>query len=61
MKRVEKFGVFVELEARGKSGGGKKITGLAHVSELADGFVEDVGKLFPVGQGTNKFGVWVWR
>ena len=44
VKRVEKFGVFVELPEQGG------VTGLAHVSELADDFVKDIGALFSVGQ-----------
>lgn len=43
VKRIEPFGVFVEMQ-----GGG--ITGLAHKSELADTFVKDPGSLFSVGQ-----------
>jgi rRNA biogenesis protein RRP5 len=44
VRRVEPFGVFVQLEGGGASG-------LAHVSELADGFVADVTALFAPGQG----------
>ena len=47
VKRIEAFGVFVELEG---GGGEKNVTGLAHKSELADAFVRDPGQLFSVGQ-----------
>lgn len=43
VRKVEKFGVFVELDGSGA-------VGLAHVSELADGFVKDVAELFKVDQ-----------
>jgi rRNA biogenesis protein RRP5 len=43
VKRIEAFGVFVELQ-------GGSVTGLAHKSELADAFVRDPGQLFSVGQ-----------
>ena len=45
VKRIEKYGVFVQLE------GGA--VGLAHVSEVADAFVADVNELFKVGQGVR--------
>ena len=44
VRKVEKFGVFVQLE-------GLNLTGMAHVSELADGFVQDPGQLFKPNQG----------
>ena len=43
VKRIEKFGVFVSIKD-------PPVTGLAHVSELSDGYVQDVFKLFNVGQ-----------
>eukprot|EP00889_Picochlorum_renovo_P001991 jgi/Picre1/29021/NNA_004415.t1 len=43
VKRIEKFGVFVSIKD-------SPVTGLAHVSELSDGYVQDVFKLFSVGQ-----------
>lgn len=46
MRRVERFGVFVTL-----AGSDGKLTGLAHISECADGRVDDLGKLFAAGQG----------
>lgn len=46
VKRVETFGVFIELD------GGSGACGLAHVSELADGFVRDVAQAFKVDQRT---------
>ncbi len=52
VKRIEKFGVFVELD--GASDGGATTTvgpcGLAHLSELADAYVHDVDQLFKVDQ-----------
>ena len=44
--QVEPFGVFVRLA-------GSRLTGLAHITELADGFVADVEEAFPVGQGAS--------
>jgi predicted RNA-binding protein with RPS1 domain len=49
VRRVEPFGVFVELRGGGGAPGGGPV-GLAHVSELADGFVKDPAALFAVGQ-----------
>ena len=46
VRRVQPFGVFVELI-------GTTITGMAHVSELADGYVKDPTELFKPDQGTN--------
>jgi len=43
VKRIEKFGVFVTIHE-------SSVTGLAHLSELCDGYVQDVSKLFHVGQ-----------
>ena len=43
VKRIEKFGVFVAISD-------SALTGMAHVSELCDGFVQDIAKLFKVGQ-----------
>ncbi len=40
VRRVEKFGVFVEVE------GNSSVVGLAHISELADGAVKDISALF---------------
>ncbi|KAL4538228.1 hypothetical protein Ndes2526B_g03454 [Nannochloris sp. 'desiccata'] len=52
VKRIEKFGVFVELD--GTSDGGATTSvgpcGLAHLSELADAYVHDVDHLFKVDQ-----------
>ena len=48
VKRVEKFGVFVELGAPHAG-----VTGLAHVSQLADDFVKDVASLFTLGQSES--------
>lgn len=47
VRRVEKFGVFVDLE-------GGKGSGLAHISEVADGFVSNLESMFKVGQGKLK-------
>ncbi|PRW20900.1 RRP5-like protein [Chlorella sorokiniana] len=44
VKQVAKYGVFVQLE------GSPGVTGLAHVSELADDFVKDPAALFNPGQ-----------
>lgn len=44
VKRVEKYGVFVDIA-------GSSLTGLAHISEVADAFVQDIAKLFNPGQG----------
>ena len=44
VRRVEHFGLFVRLE-------GSSLTGLAHKSQLADGFVADMSAAFQVGQG----------
>ncbi len=49
VRRVEPFGVFVELRGGGGAPGGGPV-GLAHVSELADGFCKDPAALFAVGQ-----------
>ena len=46
VQRIEKYGVFVALE-------GSNITGLAHLSALADNFVQDPGKLFKLNQCTS--------
>lgn len=47
VKRLERFGVFIALaEAPG-------LAGLAHISEVADAKVDDLGKLFRVGQGAR--------
>ena len=43
VKRIEKFGVFVTIHD-------SSVTGLAHLSELCDGYVQDVSNLFHVGQ-----------
>ncbi len=43
VKRIEKFGVFISIAD-------STLTGMAHVSELCDGFVQDIDKLFSVGQ-----------
>eukprot|EP00887_Chlorella_sp_A99_P001742 scaffold19.g1742.t1 len=48
IKRVEKYGVFVELVPPHAG-----VSGLAHVSELADEFVKDVASLFSVGQAVS--------
>lgn len=46
VKRLAKFGVFVELEGKEAEGA----MGLAHVSEVADDYVKDLGSLFTPGQ-----------
>ncbi|KAL4451480.1 hypothetical protein ABPG75_007142 [Micractinium tetrahymenae] len=46
VKRLAKFGVFVELEGTEAQGA----TGLAHVSEVADEYVKDLASLFSPGQ-----------
>ena len=46
VRRVESFGVFVDLA-------GCRTAGLAHVSELADGKVADVATLYRVGQAVR--------
>ena len=43
VKRIEKFGVFISIAD-------SALTGMAHVSELCDGFVQDIDKLFKIGQ-----------
>lgn len=49
IKNVEHFGVFVRLN-------NSSLTGLAHKSELADGFVADIADAFQVGQGAHYAG-----
>ncbi|KAK9823324.1 hypothetical protein WJX72_001906 [[Myrmecia] bisecta] len=46
VKRVEKFGVFVELA-------GSAVTGLAHISEVADEFIKNINDLFAPGQAVK--------
>ena len=57
VKRIENFGVFVELDAP-KEGGAAGVqygpTGMAHLSELADEYVHDAAKLFKVDQRKNE-------
>lgn len=48
VKRVEAFGVFVELSGAG-------ITGMAHISELADDFVKAPADVFQPGRGERPF------
>lgn len=43
--RVEKYGVFVDI--------GNKKTGLCHVKQLGQGYIEDVTALFKVGDTIN--------
>jgi len=43
--RVEKYGVFVDL--------GNKKTGMCHVKQLGQGYIEDVTKVFKIGQTIN--------
>ena len=43
VRRVEAYGVFVELAASG-------VMGLAHISQASDQFVRDLGKVFKLGQ-----------
>lgn len=43
--RVEKYGVFVDL--------GNKKTGMCHVKQLGQGYIEDVTKIFKIGQAIN--------
>ena len=52
VKRIEKFGVFVELDAAQDGGAAAPAgpCGLAHLSELADAFVYDPDRLFKVDQ-----------
>ena len=45
VRRVERFGVFVTLT------GSARLTGLAHISEVADEQVADLAQLFQPGQG----------
>ncbi|KAG2446158.1 hypothetical protein HXX76_000753 [Chlamydomonas incerta] len=47
VRRVEKFGVFVEVE------GNSSVVGLAHISELADGAVKDISALFKPKQAVK--------
>ncbi|KXZ56455.1 hypothetical protein GPECTOR_1g407 [Gonium pectorale] len=49
VRRVEKYGVFVDL---GGSGGGGPV-GLAHISELADGPVKDIHAAFKAKQAVR--------
>ena len=44
VKRVEAFGVFVQLH-------NSSLTGLAHKSELSDDFVKDPADVYQAGQG----------
>ena len=44
IKRVEAFGVFVQLH-------NSSLTGLAHKSELSDDFVKDPADVYQAGQG----------
>ena len=44
VKRVEEYGVFVELA-------NSALTGLAHKSQVSDDFVKDIQSLFKIGQG----------
>lgn len=46
IKRVEAFGVFVQLH-------NSSLTGLAHKSELSDDFVKDPADVYQAGQGNN--------
>jgi rRNA biogenesis protein RRP5 len=48
VRRVEKFGIFVDLDEP------LGATGLAHISEVADGFVKDIDGLFAPGQGARR-------
>lgn len=43
VKRIEKFGVFISIDD-------SPVTGLAHMSELSDGYVQSVDSMFKVGQ-----------
>ncbi len=43
VKRIEKYGVFVSIND-------SPVSGLAHMSELCDGYVQNVDSLFKVGQ-----------
>ena len=43
MRRVEKYGVFVDL-AR------SSVTGLAHISQCGDGRIKDLGQRYQRGQ-----------
>merc|ERR550525_1765094 len=45
--RIAPFGAFVEVPPPSGEG---VATGLVHVSQLADGFVDDVGSIVEVGQ-----------
>ena len=44
IKRLEPFGVFVELH-------NSSLTGLAHISEVSDEFVKNLQDSFQIGQG----------
>ncbi|KAK9832620.1 hypothetical protein WJX81_004603 [Elliptochloris bilobata] len=46
VKRVERYGVFVEVA-------GGTLTGLVHISEAADEYVKDLGQLFSPGQSVR--------
>jgi rRNA biogenesis protein RRP5 len=43
VKRIESYGIFIALRD-------SNVSGLAHVSEICDGYVQDIHKLFNVGQ-----------
>eukprot|EP00890_Picochlorum_soloecismus_P005949 jgi/Picsp_1/6355/NSC_03704-R1_protein rrp5 homolog len=43
VKQIESYGIFIAIRD-------SNVSGLAHVSELCDGYVQDIHKLFTVGQ-----------
>ena len=43
VKQIESYGIFIALRD-------SQVSGLAHVSELCDGYVQDIHKLFDIGQ-----------
>lgn len=46
VRRIEKYGVFISLDD-------SSVSGLAHMSELCDGYVQNVDNLFKVGQAVR--------
>lgn len=48
VRRAEKFGVFVRIDD-------SAVTGMAHISEVADERVDDLPAMFKPGQGAGSF------
>ena len=48
VRRAEKFGVFIRIDD-------SAVTGMAHISEVADERVDDLPSMFKPGQGTRSF------